>query len=77
MSGGSAANWIVKDDPFAQLSAGQAPATQGKLNADSGEAGLPLLKLCARPRTPEVREDSGTEMGEAEARRNLTECPIG
>ena len=36
--------------------------TQGKLNADSG-AGLPAEALC-RAQTPEVREDSGTEMGE-------------
>lgn len=62
VSGGSAANWIVKDDPSAQLSASRAPVTQGKLNADSG-AGLPAEALC-RTQTPEVREDSGTEMGE-------------
>lgn len=49
VSGGSAANWIVKDDPSAQLSVSQAPATQGKLNADSGGGGY-LLKLCARLR---------------------------
>lgn len=62
VSGGSAANWIVKDDPSAQLSVSQAPATQGKLNADSG-GGLPAEALC-QAQTPEVREDSGTEMGE-------------
>ena len=62
VSGGSAANWIVKDDPSAQLSASQAPVTQGKLNTDNG-AGLPAEALC-QAQTPEVREDGGTEMGE-------------
>ena len=76
VSRGSAANWIVKDDPSAQLSASWAPATRGKLNADSG-VGLPAKALC-QAQTPEGREDGGTEMGEEQRQGGTSpSAPIG